>query len=46
MGPKHQTPRRTTTRPPEPLRPAPARRPALSLIAVQARRRRRRPFLL
>jgi len=46
VRPKHQTPRRCTTRPPEPSRPAPAQRTALSLVAIQARRRRRRPFLL
>ena len=46
VGPKHQTPRRFTTRPPEPPRPEPAQRAVLSLIAVQARRGRRRPFLL
>jgi len=46
VRPKHQTPRRLTTRPPEPPRPELAQRAALSLLAIQARRRqRRRPFL-
>ena len=32
----------TTTRPPEPLRPLPATKPAISHLAVMARRRRYR----
>ncbi|MFP5377005.1 MAG: hypothetical protein ACLGIO_09520 [Acidimicrobiia bacterium] len=31
-------------RPPEPLRPAPARRPGVGLLAARARRRRFRRF--
>jgi hypothetical protein len=42
VRPPNQSPARITARPPEPLRPTPARRAGTSLLAVKARRRRYR----
>jgi hypothetical protein len=42
MRAPRSTPTRFSTRPPEPIRPAPARVTAVSLLAVKARRRRYR----
>ena len=36
----NSAPEKVTSRPPEPVRPAPARRAATSLLALKARRRR------
>ena len=40
--PQKQEPPRSARRPPEPLRPEPARKPAVTLLAAKARRRRYR----
>ena len=40
MRPPKQTPAMTARRPPEPFRPIPARKLGVSLLSVQARRRR------
>ena len=45
MRPPKQTPASTARRPPEPFRPIPARKPGVSLLSVQARRRRYRDSL-
>jgi hypothetical protein len=40
--PQKQEPPRSARRPPEPLRPEPARKPGVTLLAAKARRRRYR----
>jgi hypothetical protein len=40
--PPKQEPPKSARRPPEPLRPEPAQKPAVTLLAAQARRRRYR----
>jgi hypothetical protein len=40
VRPPKQTPAATARRPPEPFRPLPARKLGISLLSVQARRRR------
>ncbi len=40
VRPPKQTPATTARRPPEPFRPLPARKLGVSLLSVQARRRR------
>ncbi len=42
VRPSNQSPAKVTSRPPEPLRPVPARRPGTSLLAAKVRRRRHR----
>jgi len=39
-----RTPDRGPTRPPEPIRPAPAQRPGLTLLATRVRRSRHRTW--
>jgi hypothetical protein len=45
VRPPKQTPAVTSRRPPEPFRPLPARKLGVSLLSVQARRRRNRGVL-
>ena len=42
--PQKQEPPRSARRPPEPLRPEPARKPGVTLLAAKARRRRYRIY--
>jgi hypothetical protein len=42
--PQKQEPPRSARRPPEPLRPEPARKPGMTLLAAKARRRRYRNY--
>jgi hypothetical protein len=42
---RHATPAPSTTRPSEPIRPLPAQRTGVSLLALRARRRRHRGSL-
>ena len=42
VRPPKQSPLKDSTRPPEPLRPAPAKQMNLSLLAAKARRQRHR----
>ncbi|HVF31798.1 MAG TPA: hypothetical protein VM933_02065 [Acidimicrobiales bacterium] len=42
--PPKQEPPRSVRRPPEPLRPAPAQKPGMTLLAAKARRRRYRNY--
>jgi hypothetical protein len=42
IRPQKQEPPKSARRPPEPLRPSPARKPGVTLLAAKARRRRYR----